>query len=107
MAGLGLALALTAAAGAAVPANAASKDLNRDDTSLEALVEWLETHELQDWLNYLALTNPPRSAPNSASGAGQSGASHAPPPTGNNQAGTSGTGATHAPPRSTLNRSTP
>ncbi|MCK9900942.1 hypothetical protein CC117_21295 [Parafrankia colletiae] len=114
LAGLGLAFALTAGTVgiAAAPANAALPPEDRaGDASLAALVEWLETHELQDWLNFLALTNPP--APTGAShnpppkptnsGTRETGATHAPPPKPTNQ-GASQTGATHAPPSKPSNQ---
>lgn len=69
LAGLGLAVALTAGtAGAAVPANAATEGNFADNSSLAALTEWLKTHELQDWLNFLALTSPGQNNAESANG---------------------------------------
>ncbi|WP_198286921.1 hypothetical protein [Frankia sp. QA3] len=60
LAGLGLAFTISAAVatGTATPASAATESGDGDNASLAALVDWLSTHELQDWLNFLALTQP-------------------------------------------------
>ncbi len=60
LAGLGLAFTISAAVatGTAAPASATTEFNNHDDASLAALVDWLSTHELRDWLNFLALTQP-------------------------------------------------
>jgi hypothetical protein len=100
LAGLGLAFTLSAAAvaGVATPASAGTQSGNAgnaDNASLAALVDWLSTHELQDWLNFLALTNPPPHSGNAADAAGK-GVTHPSAPFSGNAADAGGKGVTHS-----------